>query len=667
MPVRSRTLAAAAAVVAFAATGAGMTPAAAAPPTQETRKGLAVGQTFVKRVGDDLRLGRQEFRFAGTNNYYLHYKSRVMTDAVLEKAAASGFNVVRTWGWFDIGNQDGSNSVAGIQDGTYIQYWDPQAKRPAYNDGPSGLEKLDYVIAKAGAEGVRLVIPFTNNWSDFGGMDQYVRWAGLDHHDDFYTDATIRQWYKDYISHLLNRTNSITGVKYKDDPTIMMWELANEPRCVGSGIYPRSENCTTDTITSWADDVTTFIKSIDDKHLVGVGDEGFFCRPGHAEYEYGCGSGVDTVALANLPNVDVMSFHLYPDHWRKDAAWGTQWIKDHIDAANAINKPVMLGEFGWHDKSDRNVVYREWTDTAAAYNGGVDGALYWILSDIQTDGTLYPDYDGFTVYCPSPVCTTLGNFAQRMRFGRTSFPPVADDDSTTTEYATAVTVKATFNDIAYDDATVSASMLDLDPSAAGRQTSRTTSAGTFAADDAGNVTFTPAEGFVGRARTTYVVQDSLGRLSNAATITVVVNPSPTAPQTLFSFEEGTEGWAPGNWQADAGSVSQASGFATNGSSSLQVESRNAWFGVAFGQPQDWTRRTRLKFDLTRTTGTSAMVALQLGDSWSWCQYTGSWQPGATTVEVDLASLDCAADRNKVQGMLIWFNTGTHNIDNVRVS
>ncbi len=41
-----------------------------------------------------------------------------MTDAVLEKAAASGFNVIRTWGWFDIGNQDGTNSVAGIQDDT---------------------------------------------------------------------------------------------------------------------------------------------------------------------------------------------------------------------------------------------------------------------------------------------------------------------------------------------------------------------------------------------------------------------------------------------------------------------------------------------------------------------------------------------------------------------
>lgn len=30
---------------------------------------------------------------------------------------------------------------------------------------------------------------------------------------------------------VVTRMNTITGVAYKDDPTILAWELINEPRC----------------------------------------------------------------------------------------------------------------------------------------------------------------------------------------------------------------------------------------------------------------------------------------------------------------------------------------------------------------------------------------------------------------------------------------------------
>ena len=77
---------------------AGPKPAPPAPPASSP---------FVKRVGPDLHLKGKPFKFAGTNNYYLHYKSAVMRDAVLERASDAGFQVVRTWGWFDIGTLDG--------------------------------------------------------------------------------------------------------------------------------------------------------------------------------------------------------------------------------------------------------------------------------------------------------------------------------------------------------------------------------------------------------------------------------------------------------------------------------------------------------------------------------------------------------------------------------
>src|SRR5207245_10030536 len=127
-----------------------------------------------------------------------------------------------------------------------------------------------------------------------------------------------RKWYRDSTAHLLNRTNTYTGLQYKDDATILGWELANEPRCGAGGAYPTSGNCTTHTLNNWAADVSTFVKNIDPKHLLSAGDEGFYCLdPTSSDFTLNCSQGVDTIALASLPSMDVMSFHLYPDSWGK--------------------------------------------------------------------------------------------------------------------------------------------------------------------------------------------------------------------------------------------------------------------------------------------------------------------------------------------------------------
>ncbi|MBV9268095.1 MAG: hypothetical protein JO061_18145, partial [Acidobacteriaceae bacterium] len=180
---------------------------------------------FVHRANREFAFNGLPFRFGGGNSFELMYSDKPTVDQVLQTAVNNKFRVLRTWGWIDIGNADGSNSVRGKANGFYFQYWNGSA--PAYNDGPNGLANLDYTIYRAGQLGLKLIIPFTNNWTDFGGMDQYVRWANGQYHDQFYTDPTIRQWYKNWVSHLVNRVNSITGIAYKNDPTIMMWELAN--------------------------------------------------------------------------------------------------------------------------------------------------------------------------------------------------------------------------------------------------------------------------------------------------------------------------------------------------------------------------------------------------------------------------------------------------------
>lgn len=623
---------------------------------------------FVTRSGSDLKLGGKKFHFAGTNNYYLMYSSPKMVDAVLGKAAANNLNVVRTWGWYDIGNQDGSNSVQRSSHGVYFQYWDQtqDGGKPAYNDGPNGLERMDYLIAKAGELGVKLVIPLTNNWNAFGGMDQYVRWAGGQYHDDFYRDLQIRGWYKDWVSHVLNRVNTVTGVAYKDDPTIMTWELANEPRCVGSGTYPRSPNCDSALLTSWAAEMSAHVKSIDKNHLVSVGDEGFYCNnPNSDDWTETCSDGVDTVAFTELPTIDVMSFHLYPDHWGKDVAWSEDWITSHIRAADRIGKPVMLGEFGWQDKATRNPVFKAWTDLALKQK--IDGMLYWILSDVQDDGSLYPDYDSFTVYCPSPVCTALSNFSLALSKEQKKFAPVADHNAATTPSETPVTLTPTANDVAYNNASVVASTLDLDPNSAGQQKSVTVAGKGVFDLSADEVHFSPAAGFSGKVGATYTVGDSKGRRSSPATLTVTVLPDPTGALTLFSFEDDTEGWAPANWNPGAGTVTRSDAFATGGSYGLEVTATGGgWFGLDFAAPLDLSGKTGLKYDL-KSGGTSPLVALKTGPNYTWCQYSGSSVgAGTTTVNIAWDDFGCSLDPADVRGMYIYFNGGgTSYIDNIR--
>ena len=54
---------------------------------------------------------------------------------------------------------------------------------------------------------------------------------------------------------------------HRDDPTILAWELANEPRCEGD--YSGS------ILQDWLETSAEFMKSIDPKHLLTVGLEGF--------------------------------------------------------------------------------------------------------------------------------------------------------------------------------------------------------------------------------------------------------------------------------------------------------------------------------------------------------------------------------------------------------
>ncbi|MDY6950389.1 MAG: cellulase family glycosylhydrolase [Thermodesulfobacteriota bacterium] len=335
---------------------------------------------FVGVAGTQFTLEGKPFYYAGTNNYYLGIdpsRTQAEIDEVLTDAKAMGLTVVRTWGF-----NDGSGGL--------------QTSAGVYNEAV--FEKLDYAIAKAGELGLKLIIPFVNNWDDYGGMQQYVNWAGGVHHDAFYTDPKTRGWYKDHISAMLNRTNTETGTQYKDDPTIMAWELANEPRHMDTG------NATT--VKNWIAEMSAYVKSVDNEHLLTTGVEGHSMSE-FRDYHKG------------MPNIDFATMHVYPDYGGNpntvEAA--QQFVDDRIVEANTmLRMPVILEEFGKYrdtvppipdpamstggsgSTTSRDQYYQSFYDVMAENHGG--GSNFWILYH-----DTYPDYDGMGVYYPADSST----------------------------------------------------------------------------------------------------------------------------------------------------------------------------------------------------------------------------------------------------------------------
>lgn len=375
-------------------------PTADSPPTTTTSpvvppppSGPTTPAAFVSRKGSAFSWGGCPFYYAGTNNYYMTYQSTFMVTDLLDNAQKMGFNVIRIWSFIDRGSLSQGNV---IDSPFYFQYWDSANNRPAYNDGATGLERLDFIISEAAKRGLKILLVLTNNWREFGGMDQYSKWYGLSYHSDFYKDSRVKAAYKAWASHLINRKNTVTGKLYRDDPTIFAWELANEPRCKGSGDLGQDSSCNTQTITSWVQEMSAYVKSLDQNHMVSVGDEGFFNNRDSGDWIYNGSEGVDFDALLALSNIDFGTFHLYPSHWSKSPEWGVTYINEHAASGKAANKPVIAEEFGYPN-SDRSRIYTSWT--SAIETSGLAGSNFWMLAAREnSNGQLYPDYDGFTIY-----------------------------------------------------------------------------------------------------------------------------------------------------------------------------------------------------------------------------------------------------------------------------
>ncbi|KAL0580373.1 hypothetical protein V5O48_001618 [Marasmius crinis-equi] len=193
------------------------------------------------------------FAFVGANSYWLPLLTTEedVRDTFQEMNKA-GVKVLRTWGFNAI---NGSELESALQTSlTYYQVWN--SSEWVLNDGPQGLQRLDYVIETAAKNDIKVILAFTNNWVGYGGMELYINWiAGAGNsHDVFYTDPRIQASYQRYVKTIVER--------YRDSPAIFAWELMNEARCLGD--LPSGPDCVpgSETLSKWYREQSDFVRSL---------------------------------------------------------------------------------------------------------------------------------------------------------------------------------------------------------------------------------------------------------------------------------------------------------------------------------------------------------------------------------------------------------------------
>lgn len=616
---------------------------------------------FVRRQGTRLELNGQTFYFGHANQYYLFYKSQAMIDEVLADASGLGLRVMRTWA-----------SSEGVWNNGYC--FQPSAG--VYDENT--LRKLDYIVFKANQSGIRLILPLVDNWSSFGGMDKYVEWSPTaNSHDQFYTDPACKQWFKNYVGMLLNRVNTYTGIAYKNDPTIMMWELANEPRC--------QSDPTGNTLHSWIDEMAAHIKSIDSNHLISTGSEGWYKRSGTTDWKYNGFEGADYIRNHQSPWIDVCSFHLYPNDWDMNEAGAITWIQEHVsDAHNVIGKPVVGGEFGWRvDRSQASG-----SQTLAHFSTGIDGfTIDWGFTSISRAGS--PSYDGngslscrINLRSSTPNGGIRKNLASPQNYSAAQslsawvYLPGGSPSNLRAEFYVKSTGSMSWAD--GDDVTlipggwVQVRITPAQIAAWGGNSADVRQIGVqvkrgnsnyngfiymdlFEAQGSG-----PSQAMLDRNRiygdwydqadlldadgfgfwllsghqddgTLYPDYDqyTVYHPEDSATAGVIQDYSSRAAaksgatlQALWDDCEAIGNWNPANGYSDATAVSLNSSFVTQGSYAIQAAYTPAGFNKAYleksGLDEDWSAKTTFRFDIYNPGGpTSATVAVSTGSNWDW--------------------------------------------------
>lgn len=315
--------------------------------------GDALGKGFVEVKGHELRRNGKPYFFVGTNYWYGGLLG-------LEKDKKRGIERLRRE--LDFLKANGVRNLrlmagaegSGLLNGVYRVGPPLQPERGRFDEGV--LKGLDIVLAEMAKRDMTAVIFFSNNWEWSGGFQQYLIWNGVissewlakkpnwdelrDLVAKFYSCRSCIEDYNKQLRLVIERRNSVTGKLYTADPTIMAWELANEPR----PMRPAAN----DDYKKWIRETSDLIRSFDKRHLITTGHEGWIGAQDIALFE----------TVHAFPNIDYLTIHIWPKNWGwfadkrlseelpKAVSETEKYINDNLAVARKLNKPMVIEEFG---------------------------------------------------------------------------------------------------------------------------------------------------------------------------------------------------------------------------------------------------------------------------------------------------------------------------------
>ncbi|MCI4668068.1 MAG: cellulase family glycosylhydrolase [Bacteroidia bacterium] len=311
--------------------------------------GICLAQSFISVSNGKLIKEGKPYYFAGVNMWYALYLGAELNPGDQERLINE----------LDSLQKRGINNLR-IMAATEGGLEEPMRVQPSIHPEPgiyneTLLEGMDFLLNELGKRNMVAVLCLNNFFHWSGGMAQYVSWAdGTDipyphlegsdwtkfqnYSSTYFANKKAQRIHKKFVRKLIKRKNTFNGIRYKDDPSIMAWQLANEPR----GFAYEEE------YLIWVEDLSRFIHKKDKNHLVSLGGEGSLTGK----------QGTAFSQVARIPSIDYLTAHLWVENWgwynpkKPELSYESSlkkaaiYLKKQISTADSVNKPLVLEEFG---------------------------------------------------------------------------------------------------------------------------------------------------------------------------------------------------------------------------------------------------------------------------------------------------------------------------------